>query len=108
MPEIPRKGKAYEVREGQTVQYRTVPCVTPDSGQDIDLYCNYERGVRTKPIWRPAIVLRVWSGGLCPCVDLRVLADSDGTFDRFRASVPHKLNAEKGGPAWQRMEEEGE
>lgn len=96
--ELPR------IREGDIVQYRTRPCPTPDEGADIDLYSNFERERRARPLWRPAIVLRVWSSEWNPAVNLRVLADSDGTFDRFRPSVPHTSRAEDGDFAWRRRD----
>lgn len=91
----------YAPLAGDTVEYRTVPCPTLDEGPDIALYANYPRDGRTRlrPLWRPALVTRVWSDGdPRSALNLRVIADG-GAPDQWRASV-HREGA--GVPAGQR------
>ena len=86
---------------GDIVLYQTVPCKTPDEGQDLDLYSNVKREDRMKPINRPALVLRVFPqpDGF-PTLNLRVYADADGIEDRWRTSVVHAKHAQGNGPSW--------
>ena len=83
---------SYTPRLGDIVLYRTRPCRTPDEGPDIDLYANYARDDRAAPVDRPAIVLRAWPDRT---LDLRVLADGDPLYDRWRNSVVAGASADQ-------------
>ena len=93
-----------KVREGQMVRYRAVPCDTPDVGTDLDLFQNYPRERRMRPLMRPALVLRVWDSGDTPCVNLLVYADGDAVESRWRTSVQHVSQAAPNAPAWDFIE----
>ena len=77
---------------GDIVEYRTVPCRTPSQGHDLDLYSNYANDVRMQPIWRPALVTRVWApDDPASALNLRVFADAgDSEFDCWRTSIPRQ------------------
>ena len=80
---------------GDIVEYCTVPCTSPDEGLDLALYSNYAREDRMKPIWRPALVLRVWEDdNPASLLNLRVYADAgDALSDVWRTSVPRREDA---------------
>ena len=91
---------------GSTVLYRTVPCPVPTEGQDLNAYSNYKDEDRSGPIWRPAIVIRIWDHTTpYPCINLRVLADSGPEDDLWRSSVPHVTRAVPNGFAWKHLNE---
>ena len=78
------------VRLGDTVLYRVARTGTR-AADDWSLRYNYSDR-RSELVWRPAVVVRIWSGG--QWLNLRVLADGPAKLDQWRCSIQHWSEAD--------------
>ena len=88
------------VREGDFVQYR---CGERGDERLRENFMGWEQ-----PVWRPALVTRVWMSavGGPPLLSLQVFADADPKYNEWRGSVPHRdVTTDPTHACWKGLEE---